>query len=123
MHKQGHMCIYLQDMKFLWSKLSLGWLYTDANDDNTNDTDDDDNDTRRTEYDCIGSLPNEPKKAIYQMTHMPTRLFYLYRFSLILRILIIFPIGQITGIDHIAVLVHSNKMKIFALYLKITFDS
>ena len=56
-------------MKLLWSNLSLGGLYTDADadandnddaDDDT-DTDDDDNDTRRTEHDCIGSLPNEPK--------------------------------------------------------------
>ena len=28
------MCIYLQDIKFLWSMLSLGQLYTDANADN-----------------------------------------------------------------------------------------
>ena len=56
-------------MKLLWSNLSLGGLYTDANadaddtnDDTNTDTDDDnDNDTRRTEHDCIGSLPNEPK--------------------------------------------------------------
>ena len=40
-------------MKFLWSNMSLGGLYTDA--------DADDDDTRRTEHDCIGSLPNEPK--------------------------------------------------------------
>ena len=51
-------------MKLLWSNLSLGGLYTDANadaDDNTDADDDNDNDTRRTEHDCIGSLPNEPK--------------------------------------------------------------
>ena len=55
-------------MMLLWSNLSLGGLYTDAdaNDtdddtDNDADGDDDDNDTRRTEHDCIGSLPNEPK--------------------------------------------------------------
>ena len=56
-------------MKFLWSKLSLGGLYTDTDADmdadnmDTDDTDDDnnDNDTRRTEHDCIGSLLNEPK--------------------------------------------------------------
>ena len=51
-------------MKLLRSNLSLGGLYTDANADtaNTDDTDDDDNDndTRRTEHDCIGSLPDEP---------------------------------------------------------------
>ena len=52
-------------MKFLWSKLSLGGLYTDANAnaDNTDDADDNDNDTRRTEHDCTGSLPNEPKTS------------------------------------------------------------
>ena len=54
-------------MKLLWSNLSLGGLYTDANadanndNDANNDTNDNDNDTRRTEHDCIGSLPNEPK--------------------------------------------------------------
>ena len=51
-------------MKFLWSKLSLGGLYTDANDDanDADDTDDDNNKTTwQTEHDCIGSLPNEPK--------------------------------------------------------------
>ena len=42
-------------MKLLWSNLSLGGLYTDAN------ANDDDNNTRWTEHDCIGSLPNEPK--------------------------------------------------------------
>ena len=52
-------------MKLLWSNLSLGGLYTYANDDddaNTNATDND-NDTWQTEHDCIGSLPNEPKSA------------------------------------------------------------
>ena len=45
-------------MKFLWSKLALGELYTD----DANDADDtDDNTTQWTEHDCIGSLPNEPK--------------------------------------------------------------
>ena len=56
-------------MKLLWSNLSLGRLYTDANADanadaNTNadaDDDDNDNDTWQTEHDCIGSLPNEPR--------------------------------------------------------------
>ena len=45
-------------MKLLWSNLSLGGLYTDADaaDDNDND-----NETWQTEHDCIGSLPNEPK--------------------------------------------------------------
>ena len=40
------MCIYLQDMKFLLSMLSLGQLYTDdTNDDNDNaDANDDDAD-------------------------------------------------------------------------------
>ena len=60
-------------MKLLWSNLSLGGLYTDAdaNDDddadNDTDTDDDDNDndTRWTEHDCIGSLPNEPKSLTF----------------------------------------------------------
>ena len=58
-------------MKLLWSNLSLGGLYTDADADDTDnntDTDDDDNDndTRRTEHDCIGSLPNEPKKKLHK---------------------------------------------------------
>ena len=49
-------------MNLLWSNLSLGGLYTDANADDDADADDNnDNDTRRTEHDCIGSLPNEPK--------------------------------------------------------------
>ena len=50
-------------MKLLWSNLLLGGLYTDADADDADDnTDaDNDNDTRRTEHDCIGSLPNEPK--------------------------------------------------------------
>ena len=41
--------------------LSLGQLYTD---DTNKDTNNDSNDTRRTNHDCIGSLacmPNEPK--------------------------------------------------------------
>ena len=49
-------------MKFLWLKLSLGGLYTDANADTDDaNTDDNDNTTQWTEHDCIGSLPNEPK--------------------------------------------------------------
>ena len=41
-------------------KLVTGGLYTIAD----ADTDDDnDNNTRWTEHDCIGSLPNEPKKT------------------------------------------------------------
>ena len=61
-------------MKLLWSNLSLGGLYTDANANandanNDTDTDDDDNDTRWTEYDCIGSLPNEPKTQVAQKMH------------------------------------------------------
>ena len=47
-------------MKLLWSNLSLGGLYTDADTD-ADDNDDNDNDTQWTEHDCIGSLPNEPK--------------------------------------------------------------
>ena len=66
-------------MKLLWSNLSLGGLYTHANSDDADNTDDDadaddddnDNDTRRTEHDCIGSLPNEPKTSngttVYQL--------------------------------------------------------
>ena len=56
-------------MKLLWSKLLLGGLYTDANDDDNTDNDadadddDNDNDTWQTEHDCIGSLPNEPKSS------------------------------------------------------------
>ena len=34
------MCIYLQDIKFLWSKLSLVQLYTDTDDDDTNNDND-----------------------------------------------------------------------------------
>ena len=53
-------------MKLLWSNLSLGGLYTDANAD---DADIDDNDdTRQTEHDCIGSLPNEPISALVKST-------------------------------------------------------
>ena len=51
-------------MKLLWSNLSLEGLYTDADVDDADDDDDNndnDNDTWQTEYDCIGSLPNEPK--------------------------------------------------------------
>ena len=59
-------------MKFLWSLLSLGQLYTDdtndcANDNDNNDNDDannDHNDIQWTNHDCIGSLAcmsNEPK--------------------------------------------------------------
>ena len=54
-------------MKLLWSNLSLGGLYTDA-DANDDDDNENDNDTRWTEYDCIGSLPNEPKiTGIFQI--------------------------------------------------------
>ena len=70
------MCIYLQDMKLLWSKLLLGQLYIDnTNDDDNNANDDDDdndnnNDTRQTNHDCTGSLtcmPSEPKtRILYQ---------------------------------------------------------
>ena len=55
---EGYNCIYLQDRKFLGLKLSLGGLYTDAN---NNADADNDNTTQQTEHDCIGSLPNEPK--------------------------------------------------------------
>ena len=54
------MCIYVQNMKFLWSNLWTGGLSTDDNNDDDNDAHDD---TRRTIHDCIGSLawlPNEP---------------------------------------------------------------
>ena len=54
-------------MKLLWSNISLGGLYTDANantDADNADDDDNDNDTRQTEHDCIGSLPNEPKTSL-----------------------------------------------------------
>ena len=64
-------------MKLLWSNLSLGGLYTDANaddDDADNDTDDNnnDNDTWQTEHDCIGSLPNEPKTLCLISAPIPT---------------------------------------------------
>ena len=42
------MCIYVQDMKFLWLNLLLGGLSTD-------DTNDDNNTTQWTIHDCIGS--------------------------------------------------------------------
>ena len=55
-------------MKFLWSKLSLGELYTDDTDNtNADDNDTDDNTTRRTKHDCIGSLPNEPKTKVHNL--------------------------------------------------------
>ena len=46
---QGQLCIhvYVQNMKFLWSKLLLEQLYTD-------DTDNNDNNTSWTKHDCIG---------------------------------------------------------------------
>ena len=63
-------------MKLLSSNLSLGGLYTDAdaNDDANTDTNDDDNnnDTRRTEHDCIGSLPNEPKITLNKFLKITT---------------------------------------------------
>ena len=46
------MCIYVQDMKFLWLNLLLGGLSTDDANDDTND---DNNATRWTIHDCIGS--------------------------------------------------------------------
>ena len=64
--------ISYQDMKFLWSMLSLGQLYTDGtnddNDGNNDDANDNSNNTRWTNHDCIGSLacmPNEPKFKKY----------------------------------------------------------
>ena len=48
-------------MKLLWSNLSLGGLYTNADADTDADDDDNDNDTWQTEHDCIASLPNQPK--------------------------------------------------------------
>ena len=53
----GHMCIFIQNMKFLSSILWLGGLCTEAN----NDTD---NYARWTNHEYIGSfgrIPNEPK--------------------------------------------------------------
>ena len=41
----------------------MGQLYTDDADTDTNADADDDNTTRRTEHDCTGSLPNEPKSS------------------------------------------------------------
>ena len=58
-------------MKSLWSKLLLRQLYTDDTDvdadmDTDMDTNDgNDNDTCQTKHDCIGSLPNEPKRSMY----------------------------------------------------------
>ena len=39
----------------------MGELYTDDTNNDDTDDDDDDDDTCRTNHDCIGSLPNEPK--------------------------------------------------------------
>ena len=55
----GYTWIYLQNIEFVWSKLSLGELYTDA--DNDDEDDNDTNDTRWTNNDCTDSLPNVPK--------------------------------------------------------------
>ena len=53
------MCIYAQDMKFLWSNLWLGWLSTD------DETMQDNNDaTRRTIHDCIGSVGKWANKLL-----------------------------------------------------------
>ena len=46
---------------FCDQNLSLGGLYTDTDTDDTND--DNNSNTWRTEHDCIGSLPNEPKSV------------------------------------------------------------
>ena len=53
------MCIYWGYQCIYWQDVSLGQLYTDdADADTTND-----NTTQWTEHDCMGSLPNEPKKV------------------------------------------------------------
>ena len=57
------MCIYLKDMKSLWSKLLLGQLYTDNTDMDADDAND--YDTCQTKHDYIGSLPNEPQRPSY----------------------------------------------------------
>ena len=51
------MCIYVQDIKFLWWNLWTGGLSTDDDaNDNANDDDKDANDdTQWTIHDCIGS--------------------------------------------------------------------
>ena len=61
------MYMYLQDMKFLRTMLSLGQLYTNGNTDDddadnadNDDTNDDNNNTRWTNHDCIGSLACMP---------------------------------------------------------------
>ena len=60
------MCIFIPNMKFLSSILSLGGLCTDANNANdganVDDANDTDNYARRTNHDYIGSfgrIPNE----------------------------------------------------------------
>ena len=42
-------------------KAVTGELYPDDANTNIDEADTDDNTTRRTEHDCIGLLPNEPK--------------------------------------------------------------
>ena len=49
------MCIYVQDIKFLWSNLWTGGLSTDDNNNDDNANDDANDDTQRTIHDCIGS--------------------------------------------------------------------
>ena len=59
------MCIYVQNMKFLWSNLWMGGLSTDDDNDDNNNNNDANDDTWWTIHDCIGSLawlPNEPMK-------------------------------------------------------------
>ena len=61
----GHMCVFLQHMKFLWSKLWPGGLSTDdtIDDDNKDSDNDDDNKSSNNDdhtwwtiHDCIVSL-------------------------------------------------------------------
>ena len=49
------MCIYAQDMKFLWLDLLLGGLSTDDTNDDNNDANDDNDATWQTIHDCIDS--------------------------------------------------------------------
>ena len=72
---QGYMCINIQDMKFLWSKLSLGQLYTTMPLLMTM------TDTWWTKHDCIGSLaciPNESRSTFLALLSIWKLFIYFY---------------------------------------------
>ena len=60
---QGHMCICMRDMRFLWSNLSPG-LFIMSMPTSVNDNDD----TRWTVHDSVGSLTIVPKWINYVHT-------------------------------------------------------